>query len=165
MQFKVPQDVQREDTIIGPITLKQLIIIGIGGAITYAIYISLAATYFIEIWLAPVLISGGLTAAFAFLKINNLPFHLFLMNFLEYKILPRKRIWIQGAGIPFISSFDTQKSNKEHKTIVSKENAKGTKDFNELSKILDTKESNKESPEITKFEKKDQLEKLIKQNY
>ena len=35
MRFKVPQDVQREDTIIGPITFKQLIIMIIGGGIGY----------------------------------------------------------------------------------------------------------------------------------
>ena len=41
MQYKVPQDVQREDTIIGPLTLKQLGILGVGGGIAYGIYISL----------------------------------------------------------------------------------------------------------------------------
>ena len=36
MQFKIPQDVQRADKIVGPLTLRELIIVGIGGGFTYA---------------------------------------------------------------------------------------------------------------------------------
>lgn len=31
MQYKIPQNVQIEDKIVGPLTLKQLIICGVGG--------------------------------------------------------------------------------------------------------------------------------------
>ena len=86
MQFKVPQDVQREDTIIGPITLKQMVILGIGGGLAYGIYIGLSKSYFIEVWLPPVVIISGITLAFAFLKIHSLPFHIFLMNFLGFPL-------------------------------------------------------------------------------
>ena len=75
MRHKVPQDVQREDTIIGPITLRQLAILGGGGAIAYVIYVSLVKTYFWQVWLPPVIVVSGITLAFAFLKIHNLPFH------------------------------------------------------------------------------------------
>ena len=124
MQFKVPQDVQREDTIIGPLTLRQMIILGIGGGIAYSIYVTLAKTYFLEVWLPPVSIVVVITAAFAFLKIHNLPFHQFLMNFIEYHVIPKKRIWIQGAGKPYISALGTL--NKK-KTTAQKEDVKETK--------------------------------------
>ena len=101
MQFKVPQDVQREDTIIGPLTLKQLGILGLGGGLAYAIYVSLAKSYFMEIWLPPVAIVGGLTLAIAFLKIHNLSFGFYIMYLVEYHLLPKKRVWTQGtAGQP-----------------------------------------------------------------
>ena len=135
MQYKVPQDVQREDTIIGPITLKQLVILGIGGFIAYAIYISLAKSYFIEIWLPPVAIISAITLAFAFLKIHSLPFHIFLMNFIEYKMLPKQRVWIQGTGYPFISPFQ-EKPKEEMKDTKSEQKPK--KSIEELSKILDS---------------------------
>lgn len=137
MQQKVPQDVQREDTIIGPLTLRQMIILGVGGGIAYSIYVSLAKKYFIEVWLGPVAIVSILTLAFAFLKIHNQAFHQFLMNLIQYTIIPRKRYWIQGSGRPFLSPFQSliyiKKSEK-------KENKK-TKDFTkltELSKIVDS---------------------------
>lgn len=83
MQFKVPQNVQREDTIIGPVTMKQLIICGIGGGLAYAVYVVLAKAYFWEIWLWPVGILVLLTAAIAFLKIHDIPFYKFVLLFLE----------------------------------------------------------------------------------
>ena len=135
MQFKVPQDVQREDTIIGPITLKQLIILGIGGGITYAIYTTLSALYFMEIWLPPIIVTSGLTAAFAFLKINNLPFHLYLLTLVEYVILPKKRIWTKGGGDPFISPF-SRVVTKKKKTPIEK--VKKMRDLEELTGVLDT---------------------------
>jgi len=159
MQYKVPQNVQREDTIIGSITLKQLGILGVGGAITYAIYMSLATVYFMEIWLPPVAIVSGLTLAFAFLKIHSLPFHKFLMNFTEYHLLPKKRVWIQGTATPFISSLDKKHEKKEDKTPLITE--KKQKRIKELTNILETHGES----EISKDEKKEQLNKIINQNY
>ena len=135
MQFKVPQDVQREDTIIGPITLKQMIILGVGGGIAYAIYVSLAKTYFMEIWLPPVAIVSAITLAFTFLKIHNLPFHVFLMNFIEYNLLAKKRTWTQGTGDTFVSSYENLKKKKEKK--LDKKEKKKEKNLKELTNIVD----------------------------
>ncbi|MFA5947687.1 MAG: PrgI family protein [Candidatus Gracilibacteria bacterium] len=134
MQFKIPQDVQREDTIIGPLTLKQMAILGIGGGITYAIYISLAKAYFIEVWIAPVVITGTLTLAFAFLKIADQKFHIFLINFIQYKMLPRKRVWIQMSGVPFVSPETQVKTTKK----IAETKKEPDKDIEKLTKILDT---------------------------
>jgi len=134
MQFKVPQDVQREDTIIGPITLRQLVILGVGGGICYWIYVSLAQTYFIEIWLPPVAVLGALTLAFAFLRVHELPFHAFLMSLLEYYLLPRKRVWIQGTARPFITPQQNKKVEKKTEEAPQKEK----KSIRELTSILDS---------------------------
>lgn len=158
MQYKVPQDVQREDTIIGPITLKQLAILGGGGALTYVIYVSLAKTYFWQVWLPPVIIVGAITAAFAFLKIHDLPFHKFLMNFIEYNILPKQRIWIQGTATPFMSVMDVKevKKKKEPKLAEKKQ-----KSIEELTNIVDTHGE----AGVEKDEKKEKLNEIINQNY
>lgn len=164
MQYKVPQDVQREDTIIGPVTLKQMGILGAGGAVAYVLYVSLVKAYFWQVWLPPVVIVAGITLAFAFLKIHSLPFHKFLMNFIEYQILPRQRIWIQGTGTPFISSFDRYKEvkKKEKPKIVEKKQ----KSLEELTNIVDTHgESGVKTEEKTKDEKKEGLDNIINQNY
>ena len=74
MQYKIPQNVQIEDKIVGPLTLKQLIILGVGGGFTYAIYTILASKYYWEVWLIPTAVPGLLTLAFTFIKINGIPF-------------------------------------------------------------------------------------------
>lgn len=142
MQFKVPQDVQREDTIIGPITLKQLGILGIGGGLAYAIYVSLAQAYFWEIWLPPVAIVGGLTLAIAFLRIHDLSFGFYLMYLIEYNLLPKKRFWIQGTGTPFISPFETIK--KKDETVEADQSNKPKKNIHELVNIVDNYGKNAE---------------------
>lgn len=140
MQFKVPQNVQREDTIIGPITLRQLGILGIGGGFSYILYSSLSQVYFAYIWVPIVAVVAGLTLAFAFLKIHNVPFHRFIMNMLEYQLLARKRIWIQGADTPIVHENNNKKQRKNTKTNQEPEQTpKKTKSLQELSKTLNTK--------------------------
>lgn len=135
MQFKVPQNVQREDTIVGPLTLKQLIILGAGGGLAYTVYISLSQSYFIEVWLPPTAIIAGLTLAFTFLKINNRPFHLFLMSFIEYHMLPKKRTWIQGSGNPPIVYQEKKKDDTPRKIEAKME--KSEKSLEELTSMVD----------------------------
>ena len=159
MQYKVPQDVQREDTIVGPLTLRHMAILGIGGGIAYALYIALASTYFMEIWLPPVLIISALTLAFAFLRLYNMPFHLFLMAFLEYQLLAKKRIWVQGSGVPFyIPQAGNKIDKKIHKDLAQD---KQKKTLEELGNIVDSK-GNKELDEA---EKKEELTKMVNQNF
>ena len=134
MQFKVPQDVQREDQIIGPLTLKQMVILGVGGGLAYLVYIQLSRSYHIEVWLLPVFIISALTIALAFLKIHGLPFYQFILHFIEYKFLVKKRIWIQKTANPYISPKMATKKVKTEK----KENkpARKEKSINDLVEIL-----------------------------
>jgi hypothetical protein len=140
MRFKVPQDVQRADQIIGPLTWKQLIILGAGGGICYAIYVTLAKTYFIEIWLPPIVIIGGLTLAIAFLKIHGLTFERWILSFIEYHMLPKKRIWKKGQAEPFVSYLQ-RKSEEDKKVKAAQSNKKEEKEkksIKELSEVLDS---------------------------
>lgn len=134
MQYKVPQDVQREDTIIGPITLRQLIMLAIGGGIAYALYVTLARGWTWQVWLPPVAIVSIITLAFTFLKVHGLSFHIFLMNFIEYKVLPQKRFWIQGSDQPLILKEEKKKEAPKKVTGPYKKQ----KSIEELTNILDS---------------------------
>lgn len=68
MQFQVPQFIEIEDKIIGPLTFKQfLFLIGGGGAafIFYQLPIWSGVKFFL------VIVSAGIGAAFAFYRVNN----------------------------------------------------------------------------------------------
>ena len=136
MQYKVPQDVQREDTIVGPLTLKQMIILAAGGGIAYALYVQLSVIYFVQIWLPPVLIVSAFTLALAFLKIHNLLFYEFLMHLIEYNLLAKKRFWIKGTANPFVPPYQKEEKKKDEEKTVPKKKAK--KDLTSLGKVLDT---------------------------
>lgn len=134
--FKVPQNVQREDTIIGPITMRQLIICGIGGGISYAIYVTLAKKYYMEVWLAPVAISVILTATFAFVKVYGLSFFRFLLYLVEYMFLPKKRAFVKGSGDVFVPEMLVSASQKKPE---AQKETKPKKSIDELARILDSK--------------------------
>ena len=137
MQFKVPQDVQREDTIVGPLTLKQLAILGLGGGIAYVVYTTLATNYYWQVWLPPTALVAGITVAFAFARIHELTLTRYLIYLLEYTMLPRKRIWIQGAAEVKKPIEEQELPKTELRKQDNKE--KSLKDVGRLANILDSR--------------------------
>lgn len=139
MQFKVPQNVQREDRIVGPLTLRQLIICGIGFGIAYAIYVTLGRDYELITALPPAIIVAAITAAFAFLRPLDVTFSKFLLLYLEFLLLPQKRSWTQSSAeviriAPLQSKSKAQKKAEEKaEQVVDK-----AKKLEEITKILDT---------------------------
>jgi len=155
MQFKVPQNVQREDRIVGPLTLKQLIICGIGFAVDYAIYTSLSKYYIWVTWILPVGIVAIITMAFAFAKPLDLSFTKFIMRWIEFTILPRKRFWILNAAEAYPVSTGTTTVKK---TITeTKAEAKALnvldkrKKLEEITKILNTQQKPQNLPQSDKI--------------
>lgn len=140
MQFKIPQDVQRPDTIIGPITFAQLGICLVGGSIDYAIYIALANTYKWFVWAIPVGIIGLLTVAIAFLKIGDMSFARFVLFMYEYLFKPRNRLWKKDEDYYYSilkSPIKLDTAEAEIKGISDDELQAKKKKLQEISKILD----------------------------
>lgn len=88
-QFMVPQFIDIEDKIFGPITVRQFIIILVGGAL---LFIAFKLLTFVVFALSGICILA-LTIVVAFLKINSMPFHYFLLNLLQTLRRPRLRVW------------------------------------------------------------------------
>lgn len=88
-QFTVPQFIDVEDKIFGPITSRQFIILLCGGLFCFAAY-KLADTALFITLLASV---GGFTLILAFVKINGQSFHYFILNILQTSLRPSLRIW------------------------------------------------------------------------
>ena len=141
MQFKVPQNVQREDHIVGPLTLRQLIICGVGGGIAYAIYVSLGKYYELITSLPPTIIIGLITILFAFIRPLDLTFAKFLLTYLEFQLIPRKRSWIQASAEVTYNPFQNQQAKNK---AAKKEQEKAdqvidkARKLEEISKILDS---------------------------
>lgn len=144
MQFKIPQNVQIEDKIVGPLTFKQLIVLGVGGGIAYLIYLQLASTYFWKVWLPPVAFVSLVTLAFAFVRPLGVSFVKYVFLLAEFWLKPRKRMWKKGQGDVYISAFTNMKAktSKVAKKANKKHNKDQTRlnDLDELTSILDSRD-------------------------
>ncbi|BFD24813.1 MAG: PrgI family protein [Candidatus Parcubacteria bacterium] len=115
-QFTVPQFIDVEDKIIGPITTRQFVILLAGGILIAIFYKLLDFAAFI---FAALLILG-LSAVLAFVKINGRPFHFFLLNLLQTFRRPKLRVWNNRYGHPADTDriptlkFDNAKNAKEY---------------------------------------------------
>ena len=89
MQFQVPQFIEVEDKIFGPLTLKQFIYLAGGAGICFTLY-TLLPIFIAVILIAPV---AGLAGALAFYKINNKPFILVLEAGFKYFFNSKLYIW------------------------------------------------------------------------
>ena len=99
MQFKVPQNIDLEDKIIGPLTLMQFVYLAAGGVIIYITRELASAPVFWLIAIPVAIISLSLT----FLKVQDQPFSHFLYSLAIYITKPmqmfsakrqRKFLWI-----------------------------------------------------------------------
>lgn len=139
MQYKIPQDVQRADTIIGPITFMQLAILLVGGGIDYAIYLSLANTYYWYVWAIPVVVVALITLAVAFLKISDMTFTRYVLYMYEFVTKPRERYWKKNDGEFFFPITKNVSLGSNTPVEESSEDSmlEKQKKFKELTNILD----------------------------
>jgi hypothetical protein len=90
----VPQFIEVEDKIFGPVTSRQFIILLVGGLMCFISY-KLADFSLFVVLLAVI---GGCSLIFAFATINGQPFHFFLLNILQTTRRPSRRVWNKYAN-------------------------------------------------------------------
>jgi len=94
MRFQVPQFIEVESKIFGPLTLKQFIYLAGGAGIIFLLYISLP--FFLTLVFGlPV---AALAIALAFYKVNNQPFIKVIENALRFSSASKVYIW-KKAGL------------------------------------------------------------------
>src|SRR3989344_6739740 len=89
MQFQVPQFIEVEDKIFGPLTFKQFIYVG-GGLGACYIFWRILPIYFAAPLIACV---GGLTAGLAIFQLNGRPFIVGLENGFFFLIRSKLYLW------------------------------------------------------------------------
>ncbi|MBX4198840.1 PrgI family protein [Candidatus Parcubacteria bacterium] len=89
MRFQVPQYIEVEDKIFGPLTFKQFVYLA-GAAGLCAVLFTLLPKFIAIILSLPV---AGLGLALAFFKVNERPFALIIEDFFKYYVGGRLYIW------------------------------------------------------------------------
>lgn len=92
MRFQVPQFIEVEDKIFGPLTAKQFIYLAGGAGIAFVIYRLLPLPFFIKI--VPVMLVIGFAIALAFGKIHQrFPFIFIVEAAVKYFFSSKLYIW------------------------------------------------------------------------
>ena len=89
MQYQVPQFVDLEDRIIGPLTLKQFLYLAFAGVLVFVFWF----LFNFYVWLIVSIPIAAMASAFAFLKINDRPFVYFFLSFVRYFSKPKLYIF------------------------------------------------------------------------
>jgi hypothetical protein len=88
-QFTVPQFIDVEDKVIGPLSVRQFIIMLADFGLVFAAYKLFDFSLFL--FSSIIIVVVGFT--FAFIKINGAPFHYFLLNLLQTFKRKNLRVW------------------------------------------------------------------------
>ena len=133
---KIPQNVYIEDRIVGPLSLRQIIIIMLGGGFSYILYSLIAKTYGSVSLPVTALVSipGLLAAAFAFVRINDISLFRIMLLMIEQMNKPSIRTWSPRRGIIINIRTSMHPQAIEQKSHVQQQE---TSRFQELGSFLD----------------------------
>jgi hypothetical protein len=112
--YKVIQDIEAEDKLVGPLTLKQFIFAGIFFVSGYLGFVLLARhVWFLALPLLPVMLVSGFLA---FPWGRDQPTEIWLLAKLRFMLKPRRRIWDQ-SGIQELVTITAPKKVSYTNTI------------------------------------------------
>lgn len=94
-QFVIPQFIDSEAKILGPITVRQFVIILIGGMLIALIYAIAPSTMIFVAGAVPIAI---IVLVVGFVKVNGQHFHYFVLNLLQTWRRPSLRIWAKDLS-------------------------------------------------------------------
>jgi hypothetical protein len=132
-QYVVPQFIDSEDKIFGPVTARQFIILMVAGLSIFLLYKLLPFLWFVVTGLP--IFAMGVTIAFT--RINGQPFHYFILNAIQTFKKPGLRVWDKT-----VTDADLQDYLKKAPPIVSvrfqHKDFAGTSRIQELSLVVNT---------------------------
>jgi hypothetical protein len=89
MQFVVPQFIDVESKILGPLTARQFVLL-----VLWAFFLFLTFKIFSFLnFIILAILESLVTFLFAFIKINGRLFHHFIISILQTQRIPKTRIW------------------------------------------------------------------------
>jgi len=136
-RFTVPQFIDVEDKIIGPVTTRQFLVMIAAFFLVTATYA--AADFSLFVFLAAIELAAA--GVLAFLKVNGKPFHYFILNIMQTLKRPSVRVWKKH---PEPLSMKTALGELHPPTLLALDKQASAKKFpgaqtlKELAMIMDT---------------------------
>jgi hypothetical protein len=133
MNFTIPQFIEMESKVVGPLTFKQFVFVAIGGTLSFVLYFSLGKTS-MPLALALIAIVMGGACALAFVKVNGIDIIKVIEHYIAYSMAPRIFLW-QSFDLP------NQHITAQEKITIQKAptsvNIKSVREKDNLQKIRD----------------------------
>jgi len=98
MNFTIPQFIEMESKIVGPLTFKQFVFVAIGTTISFVVYFSIGKAS-MPLALALIAIIEGGAGALAFVKIDGIDIVKVIQHYVEFAMSTRIFLW-QGFHLP-----------------------------------------------------------------
>lgn len=130
-QVVVPQFLDVEDKILGPITVRQFLELMIGGLIIVVFY----QLFDITLFVISSLVVLAISVVFAFARINGQPFHVFLLNFIQTLRNPKLKIWKKSFEV--VKGVDEGKEVLPVAHLTARQRVSASK-ISEIALIIDT---------------------------
>ncbi len=92
MRFQVPQFIEHEPKVIGPLTFKQFLYLAVPGAFAFFLYFSAPFVVFVM----GTAVLGAVGLALGFLQVGGKSLPALLMSFWGYSANPKTYIWKAG---------------------------------------------------------------------
>ncbi|OGY89794.1 MAG: hypothetical protein A3B30_01170 [Candidatus Komeilibacteria bacterium RIFCSPLOWO2_01_FULL_52_15] len=132
-KFIVPQFIDVENKILGPITVRQFATLAIGFGFIFVAY--KLADFALFLILAAII--GLMTGIIAFVKFNGHPFHIFLLNMIATYKKPMLRVWLKEETKINRGKAKEEKKDKDEFVFIPKKGITSEK-LSELALIIDT---------------------------
>lgn len=132
--FLVPQFIDVEPKIIGPVTVRQFIIMLVAGlliAVEYKLF---------DFWafVITAVSTFVIFAVVAFLKVNGRPFHFFFLNVMETLKRPRLRLWNKQLTASEVRELMTPAPEEHKDQFIPTKHLAARSRLDELSLVVDT---------------------------
>jgi hypothetical protein len=141
-QYKVPQDVEAEDKIIGFLTIKQFIYATIGvayGFLTFQLFKGILPV-FLVVGVPPTI----LLLLLGLYQRQGQPFESYLLSLVDYTVKPRKRLW---AKEPIFEAFRIEMP-KPAPEIATRDSRDVRGQLDKLAQLVDTRGWSAKQPEV-----------------
>lgn len=133
MQFVVPQFIDVEDKVLGPLSVRQFVII-LGGAGFIFLLFKLFDFFTFAVSAVFVLL---LVFLFAFIKINGRGFHMFLLSLFQTYRRPQLKVWQKDLE-SFLYQREPIKKSKRAKYIPKQKGSITSSRLTQMALVVDT---------------------------
>lgn len=133
--YKVIQDIEAEDKLLGPLTLRQFIFAGITVIATYLSFLAITKGWWIVLLvMAPFILFGGFLA---WPWSRDQPTEVWLLAKIRFMLKPRRRIWDQSGIKELVTITVPKKSDQQLSNNLSQTEVKSR--LQALASTLDSR--------------------------